>query len=142
PILLWIDGTVRPLAPPWVYDCDTDSVELPSFDDGGPVALDAVAERAWAPPPELPSLPIARIGRYRLVRRVASGGQGVIYEALEDDPFRRVALKTLTEARALDPESQRRFHEEAAALAKVDHPNVVPVYAAGENDGVPWIAMK
>ena len=83
-----------------------------------------------------------RIGPFRVVRQVAKGGQGVLYEAVQEDPPRRVALKTLNVEAALEPHARRRMKEEAAALAKVEHPGVVPVYAAGESDGVPWIAMK
>jgi serine/threonine protein kinase len=84
----------------------------------------------------------ARFGPYHVVRKVAAGGQGVLYEAVQEDPPRRVALKTLSTEAAMVEESHRRLHEEAAALARVEHPNVVPVYATGETDGVPWIAMK
>jgi serine/threonine protein kinase/formylglycine-generating enzyme required for sulfatase activity len=83
-----------------------------------------------------------RVGPFRIVRQVAKGGQGVLYEAFQEDPPRRVALKTLTLEAALDERTRRRMKEEAAALAKVEHPGVVPVYATGESDGVPWIAMK
>jgi serine/threonine protein kinase len=83
-----------------------------------------------------------RYGPYRIVRQVARGGQGILYEAIQESPPRRVALKTLSLEGAVAEEAHRRLREEAAALAQVDHPNVVPVYESGETDGVPWIAMK
>jgi serine/threonine protein kinase/tetratricopeptide (TPR) repeat protein len=83
-----------------------------------------------------------RFGPYRVVRKVAEGGQGVLYEAIQESPPRRVALKTLSLDRSVSDEAQRRMREEAAALARVEHPNVVPVYESGESDGIPWIAMK
>ena len=83
-----------------------------------------------------------RIGSYRIVRQVAKGGQGVIYEAIQEDPPRRVALKVLHLPSAVDDVARKRFKEEGAALAKIDHPGVVPVYAAGEQEGVPYLAMK
>lgn len=83
-----------------------------------------------------------RYGSYKVVRQIASGGQGILYEAIQEDPPRRVALKTLTIEAALMEDSRRRLREEGEALARVEHPNVVPVYASGADDGVPWIAMK
>jgi len=83
-----------------------------------------------------------RIGGYRIVRQVAKGGQGVIYEAIQEEPPRRVALKVLHLPSAVDEVARKRFKEEGAALAKIDHPGVVPVYAAGEHEGVPYLAMK
>jgi serine/threonine protein kinase/Flp pilus assembly protein TadD len=83
-----------------------------------------------------------RYGPFRVVRQVHAGGQGVLYEAFADDPPRRVALKTLPLQRALSESARRRMKEEAVALARVEHPNVVPIYEAGETAGIPWIAMK
>jgi serine/threonine protein kinase len=83
-----------------------------------------------------------RYGPYRVVRKVAVGGQGILYEAVEESPPRRVALKTLSLEGTLSDAARRRMKEEAAALAQVEHPHVVPFYSAGETDGVPWIAMK
>src|SRR5262249_28232109 len=60
----------------------------------------------------------------------------------QEDPPRRVALKTLSPEAALVDEAHRRLHEEAAALAPVEHPNVVPAYPAGETDRRPSIALK
>jgi serine/threonine protein kinase/formylglycine-generating enzyme required for sulfatase activity len=82
------------------------------------------------------------IGPYRIVRQVAKGGQGILYEAIEEDPPRRVALKLLPLASAVDDAARRRFAEESRALARVEHPGVVPIHATGEHDGVPWIAMR
>jgi tetratricopeptide (TPR) repeat protein/tRNA A-37 threonylcarbamoyl transferase component Bud32 len=81
-------------------------------------------------------------GPFQVVRRVAAGGQGVLYEAVQRDPPRRVALKTLSLEGGLSDEARRRIREEAVALARVEHANVVPFYAMDETDGVPWIAMK
>ena len=83
-----------------------------------------------------------RIGPYRVVRRAAKGGQGILYEAIQEEPPRRVALKVLRLQSAVDEAARRRFREEGEALAKVEHPGVVPVYATGDHEGVPWIAMK
>jgi eukaryotic-like serine/threonine-protein kinase len=83
-----------------------------------------------------------RFGPYRVVRKLAEGGQGILYEAIQESPPRRVALKTLSLDRSVSEEAQRRMREEAAAIARVEHPNIVPVYESGESDGIPWIAMK
>ncbi|MBN2491669.1 MAG: hypothetical protein JXQ29_12540, partial [Planctomycetes bacterium] len=68
-----------------------------------------------------------RIGPYRVVRQAAKGGQGILYEAIQEDPPRRVALKVLQLQLAVDEAARRRFREEGAALARVEHPGVVPV---------------
>jgi len=82
------------------------------------------------------------IGPYRVVRQFAKGGQGVLYEAIQEHPPRRVALKVLPLHAAVDDVARRRFKEEGEALGRVEHPGVVPVYSTGEQDGVPWIAMR
>ena len=78
----------------------------------------------------------ARIGRYRLLERVGSGATGVVFSAQDERLDRRVALKVLHEEF-----SRPRFAQEAVALAKVAHPNVVTVYDVGVEEGQTIIAM-
>ncbi len=86
-----------------------------------------------------------RIGQYRLLRRIGFGGMGVTYEAEQDFPRRRVALK-LVRAAWLNRDAQRRFRREAEALGRLQHPAVAQLYEAGEADtgrGVEhYIAME
>ncbi|MBI4574944.1 MAG: serine/threonine protein kinase, partial [Planctomycetes bacterium] len=83
-----------------------------------------------------------RLGPYRIVRELGRGGMGVVLHAVDEDLGRAVALKLLAPALVADPEGLARFRREAAAAAGVDHPGVVRVYAAGEEDGQPWCAME
>ena len=79
---------------------------------------------------------------YRIERRLGRGGMGVLYLAVEPGLERRVALKLIAPEAAADEVFARRFAEESKIAASIEHPNVVPIYAAGEEDGVPFIAMR
>jgi serine/threonine protein kinase len=80
--------------------------------------------------------------RYALVRRVARGGMGVVYEALDEKLGRRVALKVL-DAPEQDGELERRLIREAQVLARLEHPGIVPVHDVGTlPDGRVFYAMK
>jgi serine/threonine protein kinase len=79
---------------------------------------------------------------YRIDSRVGRGGMGVVYRATDLSLDRSVALKVLTEDLAQDPQFRRRFVSESKLAASLDHPNVIPIHAAGEHDGVLYIAMR
>jgi serine/threonine protein kinase len=79
---------------------------------------------------------------YRIEQRLGRGGMGVLYLALEPGLERRVALKLIAPEAAADEVFAKRFAEESKIAASIEHPNVVPIYAAGEEDGVPFIAMR
>ena len=70
------------------------------------------------------------------------GGMGVVYRATELSLGRPVALKLLTPDRAGDREFRERFQRESRMAAAIDHPNVIPVYAAGECDGLLYLVMR
>jgi Protein kinase domain len=79
---------------------------------------------------------------YRIERALGRGGMGVLYLAMEPGLDRRVALKLIAPEAADDEVFARRFAEESKIAASIEHPNVVPIYAAGEENGVPYIAMR
>jgi hypothetical protein len=79
---------------------------------------------------------------YRIERRLGRGGMGILYLAVEPGLHRRVALKLIAPEAAADEVFARRFAEESRIAASIEHPNVVPIYAAGEERGVPFIAMR
>ncbi|HXS48174.1 MAG TPA: serine/threonine-protein kinase [Solirubrobacterales bacterium] len=79
---------------------------------------------------------------YRIERQLGRGGMGVLYLAVEPGLERRVALKLIAPEAAADEVFARRFAEESRIAASIEHPNVVPIYAAGEEAGVPFIAMR
>ncbi len=74
--------------------------------------------------------PYPKIDRYEIVREVARGGMGVIYEARDPGLKRRVALKVLNDAKS-NPRRIERLRREATAMAKIRHPNIVPVHEVG-----------
>ncbi|MEX2107663.1 MAG: serine/threonine-protein kinase [Solirubrobacterales bacterium] len=79
---------------------------------------------------------------YRVERILGRGGMGLLYLAIEPGLERRVALKLIAPEAAADEVFARRFAEESRIAASIEHPNVVPIYAAGEEGGVPFIAMR
>ena len=85
------------------------------------------------------------IGRYKILGVIGAGGMGAVYEAMQEAPRRRVALKVIKTGAANDM-ALRRFHFEAQTLAKLSHPNIAQIYEAGvwDNDGieVPFFAME
>ena len=82
------------------------------------------------------------LGEFRILREVGRGGMGVVYEAEQLWlPERRVALKVLPGALSLDPRALLRFRVETRAAACLNHPNIVPVFAAGCERGIPFYSM-
>ena len=82
---------------------------------------------------------LGTLGDFRLLREVGRGGMGIVYEAEQISLGRRVALKILPLAAALDPRQHQRFLLEARAAACLHHPHIVPVYAVGSRAGRPLL---
>ncbi len=82
------------------------------------------------------------LGDYRIVREIGRGGMGIVYEAVQLSLGRRVALKVLSFAAALDARQLQRFKNEAQAAAALHHTNIVPVFAVGCERGVHYYAMQ
>jgi tetratricopeptide (TPR) repeat protein/tRNA A-37 threonylcarbamoyl transferase component Bud32 len=80
-------------------------------------------------------------GRYRIVRRIGSGGMGTVYKAFDPTLDRTVALKVLHD-KVEGIEAEQRLLREAQAMARLSHPNVVTVHDAGMKDGRPYVAME
>jgi WD40 repeat protein/serine/threonine protein kinase/tetratricopeptide (TPR) repeat protein len=83
-----------------------------------------------------------RLGEYRILRQVGSGGMGVVYEAEQESLGRHVALKVLPRQALLKATYLERFRREAKAAAKLHHTNIVPVFGVGECDGTYFYAMQ
>jgi tetratricopeptide (TPR) repeat protein len=83
------------------------------------------------------------IGRYEIVRRVGDGASGVVYEAVDPQLERRVAIKLLRPGASARPErAAEHLAREAKTLAKLSHPNVLPVYDVGTHDDQVFIALE
>ena len=81
-------------------------------------------------------------GRYRVVRRLGRGGMGEVYEAIHATLGKRVALKVLRPEVAQNPKVLARFQREGAAVARVEHPNVVDIFDVGVERDVAFLVME
>ncbi|MEX1358477.1 MAG: Stk1 family PASTA domain-containing Ser/Thr kinase [Gaiellaceae bacterium] len=81
-------------------------------------------------------------GRYRIVRKLGSGGMATVYLAEDQELGRRVAIKILNERHANDDQFVERFRREAKNAAGLSHPNIVSIYDRGEAEGTYYIAME
>jgi len=82
------------------------------------------------------------VSHYRIVRKLASGGMGVVYKAKDSHLDRFVAIKVLPPERVADPERKARFVQEAKAASALNHPNIITVHDIDEQDGVDFIVME
>jgi serine/threonine protein kinase len=97
--------------------------------------------------PILPTQPVtlgpgSRLGPYEIVASIGAGGMGEVFRARDTRLGRDVAVKILTAAHAGDPDSVRRFEKEARAVASLSHPNVVPLFDVGEQNGVRYAVSE
>lgn len=98
---------------------------------------------AEAKPPSARTLALpCQFAGYRLVREIASGGMGIVYEAEDVKLKRVVALKLIRHALFATREEAARFRAETQAVAQLDHPDIVPIYESGEEDGLPYYTMR
>jgi len=83
-------------------------------------------------------------GRYQLIRELGEGGMGIVYEGIDNLLDRTVAVKVLsqTSKSRLGSEGRSRLMHEAQAAARLNHPNIVSIYDAGEDQGVDYIVME
>ena len=84
----------------------------------------------------------ARIAGYRLEDQIGQGGMAVVFRAQDERLQRQVALKILSPALATDEAFRHRFIRESRSAAAVDDPHIIPVFEAGDADGVLFIAMR
>jgi tetratricopeptide (TPR) repeat protein len=104
-----------------------------------------VAPMSGSVAPGVPGSRPTRIGRYHVKRLIGSGGMGAVYEAVQDQPRRTVALKVMRHG-ITSKSAMRRFEYEAQLLARLRHPGIAQVFEAGAfDDGggpVPYFAME
>ena len=83
-----------------------------------------------------------RLGAYQLIELLGAGGMGEVWRALDPGLRRHVAIKILPSQYSADPDRLRRFEQEAHAAGRLNHPNVLSVYAIGEHDGFPYLVTE
>ncbi len=109
------------------------------FAEYSPDVVRRILDQGSAEPAALERTEI--IKGYRIEHAIGRGGMGVVYRATELALDRPVALKLIRPQQALSPLFRARFERESQAAAKVAHPSIVPVYAAGQDEGLLYIAM-
>jgi serine/threonine-protein kinase len=82
------------------------------------------------------------LGPYRIVEQIGRGGMAIVYKAYEPALDRYIAVKVLPQYFAHDPDFAARFEREAKAVAKLNHPNILPIYGNGHEDGFSYIVMR
>ena len=87
-----------------------------------------------------------KLGRYKIVKELGKGAMGVVYEGKDPNIGRRVAIKTarrdVLESSGRADEMMERFLREAQAAGGLNHPNIITIYDAGEEQGMAYIAME
>jgi serine/threonine protein kinase len=84
---------------------------------------------------------IGRLGSYRILRVLGTGGMGIVFEAQDVQLERHVALKVMKPHLTSKPRARERFLREAKAAAAIAHDHIVPIFQVGEDRGVPFLAM-
>lgn len=102
------------------------------------LAAIGLVDGAPAPPAGFPP----RLREFTLVAQLGGGGMGVVYRAREEGLQREVALKLIRPEHVWFPGAHRWFRREVEAIASLQHEGIVPVYRAGEAEGIPYFVME
>ena len=86
--------------------------------------------------------PIENFAGYEIIALLGSGGMGIVYKARDPKLGRVVAIKTIAEGRHATPHQLDRFRDEAQAVARLRHPNIIAIYAIGEHRDRPYLSLE
>jgi|GEM_PF-1177346 len=111
------------------------AMESEGSDDAATLVLEEEVTEGGSPPSG------NEFGNYEIIEKVAQGGMGIIYKARQKGLDRIVALKVLLGGEAAAEEMIRRFYNEAKSIAKLRHPNIVPIHEVGEFEGKHFFTM-
>jgi serine/threonine protein kinase len=134
-------------APPWptVLDSDEGMPEPESREGRIPKAASdpatAVLGYEFLDAPQTAD-ELGRLGPYRVLRAIGSGGMGVVFEAEDSVLRRRVAIKAMLPARAESSLNRQRFLREALATAAIEHEHIVTIYQISEQRNIPYLVMQ
>ena len=109
---------------------EIDTTGIPSFSE---IECPACKERQTVP---------AMLGNFRLLSVIGAGGMGAVFLAKDDRLNRKVAVKVMLSSIGSDPTILATFRKEAQAAARLNHPNIVQIYAFGEEKGQPYLVME
>ena len=99
---------------------------------------DGLSTAGYAQPLELP----CEFGEYTLEAEIGRGGMGIVYRAVRHSDRETVAIKMILKGDFATDADRDRFDSEAAAAAKLDHPNIIPIHEIGEHNGRAFFCMK
>jgi predicted Ser/Thr protein kinase len=105
-------------------------------------AADAVRSQGTSIDQDSLHLLARRLGSFRIVERIGEGGMGLVFRAVDESLDRPVALKLLRPELVSDEQRRQRMYREARALAQLSHSHIATVYAAGEAEGMVYLAME
>ena len=93
-------------------------------------------------PPPRPTHPVLAIPGYEIMGEIGRGGMGVVYKAHQNLKKRFVAIKMISTDARSDSRRLQRFRAEMHTLAQLSHPNIIQLYEAGEDEGLPYFSLE